>query len=104
MQTKTMDDLLWTFRAGSFVPHAISTGNEVEKGVPVILAHENEPSGFDDVLINLSSVIPDGYDRFQRVIELVDQNISVRDAGRKRYLHYKQQGLELDTHKINSMR
>ncbi len=104
MQNKVMDDLLWTFRAGSFIPHYRAMGNEPESEVPVILAHDIEPSGFDDVLINLSPTIPEGYSRFARLIELVNQNAEIRDAGRKRYRHYQGQGLDIETHKIDSTR
>ena len=104
MQNKVMDDLLWTFRAGSFIPHNRAVGNETDSDVPVILAHDVEPSGFTDVLINLSPAIPQDYSRFARLIELVNQNTDIRDAGRRRYRYYQEQGLEIETHKMDSTR
>lgn len=103
-QNKIMDDLLWTFRPGSFIPHGLATGGEADRKFPVIITHEQGTFGLSDVLINLSPEIPEDFSRFKRIIELVNQDNSVRDAGRKRYRYYKQQGFQIETHKIDHVR
>lgn len=99
-QSRIMDDLLWMFRAGSFVPHAIG-GEKQGAQTPVLLGHENEPLHLDDVLINLSPEVPAGFDRFERVIELVDHEETVRQAGRRRYRFYQENDYALTTHKLD---
>jgi len=101
-QSRAIDDLLWTFRAGSFVPHAIG-GNELEgrESPPVLLGHDSEPGRSRDVLINLSPELPAKVERFERVVELIDQDESVRQAGRRRYRFYQENDYPLMTHKLD---
>ncbi len=103
-QNRVMDDLLWTFRAGSFIPHNRAVDNAPDSNIPVILSHDVEPSNFNDILINLNPEVPKGFNRFTRLIELVNQNKEIRNAGRKRYRYYQKQGLEIETHKIDPTR
>ncbi len=100
-QDRTMDDLLWTFRAGSFVPHAIVSA-ENDPDIRVWLGHATAPQTTSDVLINLAADIPTNFDQFERIVELVDQNDTIKQAARERYRHYKQHGLELFTHTLQS--
>lgn len=104
VQNKTMDDLLWTFRAGSFVPHITAKAYQTDSIVPVVLSDDESPDCFKEILINLSNDLPKAYTRFERVIELIDQSPDIRNAGRERYRRYKEQGLAVETHKINSAR
>lgn len=104
-QSRVMDELLWTFRAGSFVPHAIS-GKEQggQQFPPVLLGNDSAPGCNHGVLINLSPDLPAAVDRFERVVELIDQDESVRQAGRRRYRFYQENDYPLTTHKLDSSR
>jgi len=53
-----------------------------------------------DVLINLSQQTPDCFARFERFAELVNQDESIKQAGRERFKFYKSRGYPLNTHKI----
>ena len=97
-QLDELDDLLWTFRAGSFIPHAVYTDNGEQQ--PVALGHDTEPSGLDDVLVNLCSAVPGYFSRFDRVAELVGADEQQRTAARERYRYYQDRGYTLNTHKI----
>ncbi|MEJ2688302.1 MAG: DNA polymerase III subunit chi [Gammaproteobacteria bacterium] len=97
-QSRLLDDLLWTFRAGSFVPHGPP---EQAAEVPVLIGDGREPDSHTDVLINLAPEVPLFFSRFARVAELVDQNDSQLKAGRERYRFYKERGYELASHKLN---
>ncbi len=55
--TQQLDELLWTFRDGSFLPHAIHSAVNGEPP-PILLGHDHEPTGHTDVLINLGTDIP----------------------------------------------
>lgn len=52
-QAAALDDMLWQFRQGSFVPHAtleaLTTDDDL---TPVVIGTGEPPAGFDDVLIN----------------------------------------------------
>ena len=98
-QLKQLDDLLWTFRAGSFVPHAIYAGTR-DAEQPVLLGHAVEPDGAVDVLVNLDGEVPPWFSRFNRVAELVGSGEEARAAARERYRFYQDRGYTLNTHKL----
>ena len=99
MQLLQLDDLLWTFRAGSFLPHAIDNGEE-QGALPVLLAHGREPRDSHDVLVNLANDVPTFFGRFNRVAELVGAEAAQRAEARNRYRFYKDRGYILHTHDI----
>ena len=94
-----LNDLLWTFRSGSFVPHEL-----VEPGrlpaAPVTIGYDANNTGEGDLLINLSKQTPSFYAAFRRVAEIVDRSDGCREAGRQRFRFYRGQGCEIKTHQI----
>ena len=101
VETNIMDNLLWTFRQGSFIPHEKATALPVEReDMPILVGHDQPPDGFRDLVINLSLEKPPQFEDFQRLAELVDQDETIRTEGRRRYAAYKQLGLELETHRL----
>lgn len=92
-----MDDLLWTFRDRSFVPHAIEPQQSSEW--PVTIGHGWVPDACE-VLVNLSQEVPAFFSRFERVAEIVDQSHDVKDRGRARYGFYRDRGYPLDHHRL----
>jgi DNA polymerase-3 subunit chi len=98
-QAKQIDDMLWTFRAGSFIPHQrYQSGTESHS--PVQVGSHDAPDIDCDVLVNLASDVPLFFSRFQRVAELVDSNDDTRAKGRERFRFYKDRGYPLDTHNL----
>ncbi len=98
-QLKQLDDLLWTFRQGSFLPHAVCTSNEPE-ATPILLGHAIEPEGPSDVLVNLAEDIPAFFSRFSRVTELVSGDDTQRETARTRYKFYKDRGYTVRSHQL----
>lgn len=98
-QLKQLDDLLWTFRDGSFLPHGRYNAADPDEQ-PILLGHAIEPDGPSDVLVNLSNDIPAFFSRFNRVAELVAGDDAQREAARARYRFYKDRGYTLNTHKL----
>jgi DNA polymerase-3 subunit chi len=98
-QLKQLDDLLWTFRAGSFLPHAIYAEGKAT-GQPILLGQNIEPEGNNDVLVNLSGEVPSFFSRFSRVVEPVAADDNARAAARERYRYYQDRGYTLNTHKL----
>lgn len=99
MNTQIMDDLLWTFRAGSFVPHEPWQEDKLER--PPILIGEQLPSNLaSDVLVNLSHQLPQAPADFRRVIELVNGLAEDKTLEREHYRYYRDQGYELNVHRL----
>ena len=101
-----LDDLLWTWRDESFVPHALCGGDagegaaEAAGGAPVTIGWGALPGFADDVLLNLDSRAPDGFERFARVAEVVGGADADRAAGRERFRRYRERGCEPNTHRL----
>jgi DNA polymerase-3 subunit chi len=92
-----LDKLLWTFREGSFVPHELAGG---DSGAPISIGYGADVVQVRDLLITLCDEIPPFADSFPRVAELVTSDDDCRAKGRSRYATYREQGHELDSHKI----
>ena len=98
-QLQQLDDMLWTYRAGSFVPHGIYR-EDLSGTPPVMLGHATEPADCHDVLVNLADEVPSWFCRFERVAELVSGNDSQRTTARQRYRFYQDRGYTLKSHNI----
>lgn len=98
-----LDDLLWTFRDGSFVPHAaLGAAHAAPDPVTPILignADADPPEGAE-VLINLAPAAPGFFRRFGRIAEIVGAGEDERNAGRERFRFYREQALQPHTHEI----
>jgi DNA polymerase-3 subunit chi len=95
-----LDDLLWTFRDGSFLPHEILDAQVAESPAPITIGCDSAPSRNCDLLINLSEEIPAIADSFPRVAEIVTTDEDARNRSRKRFVDYRDRGHTLDTHKL----
>jgi len=93
-----LDDLLWSFRPDHFIPHAI---HGVDDDAPIKISHNADPTDHEDVLVNLSSQVPDFFSRFSRVAEVVPLNEDRRAAARENFKFYKDRGYNLDYHKLS---
>lgn len=101
-ETQRLDELLWTFSQGSFLPHRLlNDSTRPDEGEPILIGHDHEPeSGRWEMLINLSPRVPGFFSRFERVAELVDGDPDNKAAGRERFRYYRDRGYELRTHQI----
>ena len=95
-----LDQLLWTFRDGSFVPHGLAGRDDGTEVSPIMIGYGDQGIGTRDLLINLCDEIPASIEGFPRVAELVTSDETCRQASRKRYAAYRDQGHELNTHKL----
>ncbi|HHQ14580.1 MAG TPA: DNA polymerase III subunit chi [Chromatiales bacterium] len=99
-QAHRLDELMWTFRAGSFVPHAIDS-DAANADTPITIGFDDPAGAEGDLLINLPDEVPPCFDRFQRVAEIVDGSDAGKQAGRSRFRIYRDNGYPPDTHHIN---
>lgn len=97
-QSERFDELLWTLRQDSFVPHELA--NDQARDCPVLIGHDFEPADDRQVLINLCEEVPFFFSRFERVIEIVDEG--GRDGARTRFSWYRDRGYALEHHRIET--
>lgn len=98
-----LDRALWCFEPREFVPHAHvrQARGAVAAHTTVWLASRVEglppPLG---VLVNLGAEVPEGFERFERLIEIVSRDPADRQAGRQRWRHYADRGYTLQRHEV----
>ncbi len=94
------DQMLWSFQPLAFVPH-VPAGSPLAAETPVVIGSRLDALPDDDVLINLGDDLPDGFERFSLVIEVVGPSDPERQAARGRFRRYKEQGHTLSAHDLN---
>ena len=92
-----LDDLLWTFRDISFVPHSLCDADDLDSN-NISLGWPGVNTPHSDVLLNLDAVIPNNAGDFDRVVEIVPPDESYKAEARQRYKHYRDNGYELHNH------
>jgi len=100
---KQIDERLWTYRQDSFLPHEIYKPGQ-QPNAPIIIGYQNDPppSGDDEVLVNLSSTVPEFFSQFERLTEFVEADDTARNEARQRFKFYKDRGYELTTHDLKA--
>jgi len=93
-----LDELMWTYRAGSFLPHAVSDSGEDGDSPVTIGCDASDCSG--ELLINLTNEVPNCFERFERVAEIVDASDAGRQHGRRRFTFYRDNGYQPQTHRV----
>lgn len=97
-----LDELLWTFSQGSFIPHRVVREELDKPPLEQVLIGVNRPPGPGrwDVLINLAAEVPEFFSRYERVAEVVDADPLRREQSRQRYRYYRDRGYHLNTHQM----
>ena len=95
-----VNDLLWTFRDGSFVPHDMATGASGNRQSPITIGSGDDEVAPRDLLINLCDDIPVFAETFPRVAELVSSDEPCKRESRKRFAEYRDKGHTLQTHNV----
>ncbi|MBA2648393.1 MAG: DNA polymerase III subunit chi [Legionella sp.] len=94
-----LDELLWTFKDDSFIPHNL-LGEGPYSPPPIQLGHSQAPKGFNDILLNLAHDIPVFYTQFKRIMELVSNVESEKEQSRVRFKAYRAKGCQIHTHPL----
>jgi DNA polymerase-3 subunit chi len=100
---RSIDDMLWTYRQDSFVPHALyGDRSNADSGSlePVLVGDGSAEPSEIDVLINLAETVPTFADKSARVAEIVAGGESARRAGRVRYRDYRNRGFPIQQHDL----
>lgn len=96
-----IDDLLWTFRDISFIPHSLAQ-EAAENSCPVSIGWNGTTPNTGEILINLGLEIPAFVRNFTRVMEIVVTDEESRRQSRDRYRSYRDMGFKLHSHELES--
>ena len=98
-EAASLDDLLWTFRDISFLPHCVIEGDDSRSEPITIGWQERAPGG--DVLINLAAEVPPFAESFAHILEPVPGDPELKQEARARFRHYRDRGLDPVSHEVN---
>jgi DNA polymerase-3 subunit chi len=96
-QAQAFDQLLWTFKPESFIPHLLM-GDAAK--APVQISYTEDAGDHHGLLLNLSSNIPPYFSRFDRLSEIVIQEDLALKTSRERFSFYKGRGYPIETRKL----
>ncbi|MBI5611460.1 MAG: DNA polymerase III subunit chi [Gammaproteobacteria bacterium] len=99
-EAAALDELLWTFAAASFVPHAVYRADTEPPDQAVLIGHVPPPDAWHQLLISLTPQIPEFFSRFARVAEIVGPTENEKAAARERFRFYRERGYALETHSL----
>lgn len=98
-QLQQLDVALWTFAPLEFVSHCTAQAPaQMVQASAVVLARDLEQTPHTQILLNLGAEVPRGFERFERLIELVSQQDVDRQAARARWRHYAGRGYAMVRH------
>jgi DNA polymerase-3 subunit chi len=97
---RELDTALWTFSPLEFIPHCYgaSATPGVRAASPVVLAESVQAAPHQQVLVNLGAAVPEGFERFERLIEVVTLGEEDRQQARRRWKHYADRGYAISRH------
>jgi DNA polymerase-3 subunit chi len=99
-QAKRIDELLWTFKEHSFIPHCLIEDAE-NTSAQILIGHDAEPPLESDVMINMANQVPLFFSRFLRVAEVVGGDEVQKHQARDRFRFYRDRGYPLNSHNIS---
>jgi DNA polymerase-3 subunit chi len=96
----SLNDSLWTFSAVDFIPHSYGQDAATTALSPVLLAETAVGAPHAQILVNLGGGVPAGFERFERLIEVVTQDDEDRQGARSRWKHYADRGYAIVRHDL----
>ncbi|WP_017761927.1 DNA polymerase III subunit chi [Pseudacidovorax intermedius] len=99
-----LDEALWRFSPADFIPHCKADAPVHVRGRSAVLLGlaEGEPPSHRQVMLNLGLPLPQGFERFDRLIDVVGFDDDERLAGRTRWRHYSDRGYAITRHDVGS--
>ena len=90
---QALDAALCSFTATDFVAHTLATQDAtVLAASPVLLLESALEAPHQQVLLQLGGTVPAGFERFERLIEVVTLDEDDRIGARQRWKHYAARG------------
>ena len=101
-----LDAALWNLAPHEFLAHGMEgCPDAVWQQSPVVLASSVQDTPHHNVLVNLGQDVPDGFSRFERLIEVISaEDAADRDAARARWKHYADRGYAITRHDLAQKR
>ena len=101
-----IDGQLWCLSPTDFVPHCEASAADAATlaASPVVFCASPGGSPHHEVLLNLGSSVPSGFERFERLIEVVGGDGDDKARSRQRWKHYQDRGYAIRRHDVAASR
>ncbi len=98
----TLDASLWGLAPTSFLPPCLDTADKalLRRSAVVLASAVDDPPEGMQVLVNLTDAMPEGFERFSRVIEVVSTDEQDRLSARERWKQYTRRGYAIQRHDL----
>jgi DNA polymerase-3 subunit chi len=93
-----LDQLLWSFSADSFVPHALCS-DPLNMETPVTITWDQQPCSAT-YLLNLTTAIPINHAALDTIAEIIVNDEAAKTHSRQLWNTYKQLGYPLQLHQL----
>ncbi len=99
---RRLDRMLWALGPSDYVAHCLDEADdEMCQASAVLLAADPLSCGTRDLLVNLSDAVPQGFEQFARLVEVVSQSDQAdRGHARERWRQYAAQGYQIVRHDL----
>ena len=100
--TRQLDADLWAVSPVDFIAHGVvgTAQSALDRAAVLLVRNLTQVDDSRPVLINLDTTVPDGFARFERVIEIVSNDEEDRQSARSRWKHYTAMGYEIKRHDL----
>lgn len=97
-----LDSQMWALSPTDFVAHCTASADRaMQQRSPVLLVTQVDSTALhQQVLVNLAESVPDHFEQFERVIEVVSADDSDRDRARSRWRRYTELGYTIARHDL----
>lgn len=103
-KARFLNNLLWTFRDESFIPHQLASDHEQGHSPIEIGCTETIASSHQDILLNLHSLVPPFHEQFKRVLEIVPNEEKARLLAEEHRSFYEKKGYKITLHQLHEAR
>ena len=97
-----LDAALWNLSPTDFITHcdALAADAVRSRSAVLLVDAQAELDRNFPVLVNLAEDVPEGFEQFQRVIEVVSTDEQDRSQARQRWKHYTGRGYSITRHDL----
>ena len=101
---QALDETLWTFSPHEFLAHChtAAAGEAALARSPIVLSETPRSAPHQQVLVNLGGTVPEGFERFERLLEVVTGEDQDRQQARHRWRYYADRGYAITRHDLKS--
>jgi DNA polymerase III subunit chi len=97
-----LDAQLWGVSPTDFISHGMAGDAAASRSAVVLTSQLTTGLPANAVLLNLDHDVPQGYEAFARVIEVVGLDEEDRALARARWRHYSQQGQTIEKYDLKN--